>query len=298
MLVMICLGRVLAIDLRVGALAAAFAGWLRAQAEAGSEARVQTPSGPLRRRDRELAAGSVELIPGAPGRPGTPVPALLGGSGPLPPLLPVEGLDLELPPPVEPEPLAAAAPEPFHREFEGLVVAAPAAEPVAAPMVLAVADEPEKVWALPAAEMLDVVGGKRQRLEQEIRATIGNIESTLAAFGIQARVRGVNSGPTVTQYELQPAKGVPVRKITAHQTDLSLALAAPIRIQAPIPGKAAIGIEVPNKAAQLVTLREVVQSPLFTDPKSRLSVAPGADVSGHPVVGDPARMPHILTAGA
>ncbi|TMC49759.1 MAG: DNA translocase FtsK [Chloroflexi bacterium] len=293
MLVMICLGLVLAVDLRVGALAAAVAGWLRAQAEAGSEARVQAPSAPLRGRGRDL----VELIAGAPERPGTPVPALLGGSGPLPPLLPVDGLDLELAP-VPPDPLAAPAPEPFQREFEGLVVPVPAAGPAVAPAVLAVLDEPEKVWALPTAEMLDVVGGKRQRLEQEIRATIANIESTLAAFGIQARVRGVNSGPTVTQYELQPAKGVPVRKITAHQTDLSLALAAPIRIQAPIPGKAAIGIEVPNKAAQLVTLREVVQSPLFTDPKSRLSVALGADVSGHPVVGDLARMPHMLIAGA
>ncbi|HEX6493675.1 MAG TPA: DNA translocase FtsK, partial [Candidatus Dormibacteraeota bacterium] len=158
--------------------------------------------------------------------------------------------------------------------------------------------EPERIWTVPSMELLDTVTGKRERLEAEIRTTRGTIESTLLAFGIEARVRGVNSGPTVTQYELQPAVGVPVRKIVSHQTDLSLALAAPIRIQAPIPGKAAIGIEVPNKAAQLVTLRDVVHSPAFNEVRSRLAVALGADVSGNPVVGDLARMPHLLIAGA
>lgn len=151
---------------------------------------------------------------------------------------------------------------------------------------------------LPSAEMLDTVGGKRERLEQEVQATAAAIETTLRSFGVEAHIRGVNSGPTVTQYELQPAIGVPVRKIVNHQTDLTLALAAPIRIQAPIPGKAAIGIEVPNKAAQLVTLKEIVQAAPFGDPRNRLAVALGADVSGHPVVGDLARMPHLLVAGA
>ncbi|HET9051731.1 MAG TPA: DNA translocase FtsK, partial [Candidatus Dormibacteraeota bacterium] len=158
--------------------------------------------------------------------------------------------------------------------------------------------EPEPIWTLPPPEVLEVVAPKRERLEQEIRATIETIHSTLAAFGVDARVRGVNSGPTVTQYELQPAKGVPVRRITGYQTDLSLALAAPIRIQAPIPGKAAIGLEVPNKAAQLVTLRDVVTSTAFAGVSARLPVALGADVSGVPVAGDLSRMPHLLIAGA
>ena len=91
---------------------------------------------------------------------------------------------------------------------------------------------------------------------------------------------------------------MPVRKIVGYQTDLSLALAAPIRIQPFIPGKSAIGIEVPNKAAQLVALKEIVQSPAFTDSRARLAVALGADVSGHPVAGDLTRMPHLLIAGA
>jgi S-DNA-T family DNA segregation ATPase FtsK/SpoIIIE len=97
---------------------------------------------------------------------------------------------------------------------------------------------------------------------------------------------------------LQPAAGVPVRKIVGAQTDLSLALAAPIRIQPFIPGKSAVGIEVPNKAAQLVSLKEIISAPAFSDTRKRLAVALGADVSGHPVVGDLCRMPHLLVAGA
>jgi S-DNA-T family DNA segregation ATPase FtsK/SpoIIIE len=159
-------------------------------------------------------------------------------------------------------------------------------------------EEAEKVWVLPGPELLDVVGGKRERLEKEVQATATLITSTLASFSIQARVVGANSGPTVTQYELQPAAGVPVRKIVGAQTDLSLALAAPIRIQPFIPGKSAVGIEVPNKAAQLVSLKEIVTAPAFSDPRKRLAVALGADVSGHPVVGDLCRMPHLLVAGA
>jgi S-DNA-T family DNA segregation ATPase FtsK/SpoIIIE len=102
----------------------------------------------------------------------------------------------------------------------------------------------------------------------------------------------------VTQYELQPARGVPVRKITALHNDLALALSAPIRIQAPIPGKPAIGIEVPNKATSLVTLREIIQTSAFQDDKTLLSLAIGTDVSGNSVVGDLTRMPHLLIAGA
>jgi S-DNA-T family DNA segregation ATPase FtsK/SpoIIIE len=118
------------------------------------------------------------------------------------------------------------------------------------------------------------------------------------SFDVEATVIGVNSGPSVTQYELQPARGVPVRKITALQNDLALALAAAIRIQAPIPGKSAIGIEVPNKATSLVTLREIIQTPAFQNDHTLLSLAIGTDVSGNSVVGDLTRMPHMLIAGA
>ena len=211
-----------------------------------------------------------------------------------------------------------SAPEAFQRIFEGLdhdepdpialEVAADAVEvggtPVAAAGVAVVADtsdelddEPEPSWVLPSVDLLDSSSGKRERLRDEIRSRIRTIESTLGNFGVKCKVMGVNAGPTVTQYELQPAPGVPVRKVLAYQPDLSMALAAPIRIQAPIPGKSAIGIEVPNKAAQLVTLKEVVQAPTFNGVKSKLAMALGADVSGHPVLGDLAGMPHLLIAG-
>ncbi len=212
-------------------------------------------------------------------------------------------------------------PEPFQRIFEALEDeeegSVPAITPPIAPIELpglAVplplvgqvvglggeedGDEPEPVWVLPSLDLLDSAQGKRERLQNEIRTRIRTIEATLNNFGVESKVMGVNAGPTVTQYELQPGAGVPVRRVLAYQTDLSLALAAPIRIQAPIPGKSAIGIEVPNKAAQLVTLKEIVQAPSFGDFKSHLAVALGADVSGHPVLGDLAAMPHLLIAGA
>jgi S-DNA-T family DNA segregation ATPase FtsK/SpoIIIE len=210
------------------------------------------------------------------------------------------------------------APEAFQRIFEGLgeeepdpiaIEAAAEAVEVGGTPIAAVEpalgpessdevdDEPEPNWVLPSVDLLDSASGKRERLRDEIRSRIRTIESTLGNFGVQCKVMGVNAGPTVTQYELQPAPGVAVRKVLAYQPDLSMALAAPIRIQAPIPGKSAIGIEVPNKAAQLVTLKEVVQAPTFNGVKSKLAMALGADVSGHPVLGDLAGMPHLLIAG-
>jgi len=322
MLVVACLGLVLAVDLRVGAIAAAVGRWWEEQRAAmEEEPPVQTAPEPARALRGRVVAG--QAVRGAPQREGTPVPALLPVEAPpLPPLLPVETLDFDLEKlrretEAESEAAAAARPlpppvAPFQREFEGLPVEGADVPATATekpqlgdvPDVAlahagdAAAEEAEKVWVLPTADLLDTVTGKKERLEQEVRATAAAIENTLASFGVEAYVRGVNSGPTVTQYELQPGPGVPVRKITNYQTDLALALAAPIRIQAPIPGKAAIGVEVPNKAAQLVTLKQVVQAPAFSDARSRLSVALGADVSGHPVVGDLARMPHLLVAGA
>jgi DNA segregation ATPase FtsK/SpoIIIE-like protein len=159
-------------------------------------------------------------------------------------------------------------------------------------------EEERKVWTLPPLTMLDPMGSKHEKLQEEVRHNIEVIEGTLASFGVAARVRGVNSGASVTQYELEPAKGVPVRKITALQNDLALALAAPIRIQAPIPGKSAVGLEVPNKASALVTLREIIQSAGFQSASTVLAMPIGSDVSGQPIVGDLGRMPHVLIAGA
>jgi len=159
-------------------------------------------------------------------------------------------------------------------------------------------DEIQRVWVKPDLTLLDTITVRKERLHDEIKANIKLIEQTLASFDVEATVIGVNSGPSVTQYELQPGHGVPVRKITALQNDLSLALSAAIRIQAPIPGKPALGIEVPNKSTSLVTLREIIQTPSFQNDKTLLSLAIGTDVSGNTVVGDLTRMPHLLIAGA
>ena len=292
MCVLIFAGLVLAVELRIAPVLAAVRGWLANQT---SDRPATVPAKP----ERKGRGPAVNLTGSA-----APLGFLPPPSPSMQPLLPL----LPLPPLATPrsgEPpedeLVVAPPESFTREFEGKVEARPlGAIPEVAILhgVEATEEEPEHVWVLPSPELLDTVSGKRERLEKEVQATAALIASTLASFSIQARVVGANSGPTVTQYELQPAAGVPVRKIVGAQTDLSLALAAPIRIQPFIPGKSAVGIEVPNKAAQLVSLKEIITAPVFSDPRKRLAVALGADVSGHPVVGDLCRMPHLLVAGA
>jgi FtsK/SpoIIIE family/FtsK alpha domain/Ftsk gamma domain/4TM region of DNA translocase FtsK/SpoIIIE len=278
MLVAAALGLVLAVDLRVAPLAA----WLHEHLAGPEES-------PLTRRERGRAGSMSDVN-------------LTGIAAPVfvpPPTVPVVAEEafagIAEPEFANVEPLRD---EGFVREFEGT------AEPVLGPIpevALAHAaelDEAETVWVLPSPDILDTVAGKRERLNAEVERNKHTIVSTLRSFGIETRIVGESVGPTVTQYELQPAAGVPVRKIIGYQTDLSLALAAPIRIQPFIPGKSAIGIEVPNKAAQLVALKEIVQSATFTDGRTRLAVALGADVSGHPVAGDLTRMPHLLIAGA
>ena len=122
-------------------------------------------------------------------------------------------------------------------------------------------DQPEIEWKLPSIALLDTVTARRERMADEIKRNVKVIESTLGTFGVEAKVVGVNPGPAVTQFEVQPGPGVQVKRITALQNDLSLALAAaPLRIEAPIPGKSAVGIEVPNKSASLVTIREVLET--------------------------------------
>jgi len=125
------------------------------------------------------------------------------------------------------------------------------------------------------------------------------LEETLYSFGVSAKVINVTRGPTVTRYELQPSAGVKVSRIVNLSDDIALNLAAPgIRIEAPIPGKAAIGIEVPNKEINMVRLREVLESNEFVQHSSKLAFAVGKDISGEPVVADIAKMPHLLIAGA
>src|SRR5699024_3782652 len=121
---------------------------------------------------------------------------------------------------------------------------------------------------------------------------------TLKSFGVQTKILDICRGPAVTRYEIQPAAGVKISKITNLSDDLALNLAATgVRIEAPIPGKAAVGIEVPNKNRSTVRMRELVESNSFQSSKSKLSVALGRDIAGQPVIADLAKMPHLLIAG-
>ncbi|HZJ78762.1 MAG TPA: DNA translocase FtsK 4TM domain-containing protein [Clostridia bacterium] len=121
---------------------------------------------------------------------------------------------------------------------------------------------------------------------------------TLDSFGVKARIIDVFRGPSVTRYELQPAQGVKISKITNLSDDIAMRLAATgVRIEAPIPGKAAIGIEVPNKSKSMVAIREIIQTPLFKNAKSKLNVALGKDITGNSICADLSKMPHLLIAG-
>ncbi|MCL2235759.1 MAG: DNA translocase FtsK, partial [Defluviitaleaceae bacterium] len=125
------------------------------------------------------------------------------------------------------------------------------------------------------------------------------LEETLASFGVQARVVEVSKGPTVTRYELSPGSGVKVSKIAGLADDLALNLAAEtIRVEAPIPGKSVVGIEIPNKEVQAVFLREIIDDDAFWSHPSKLAFAMGKDIAGNVVVSDLARMPHLLIAGS
>lgn len=135
--------------------------------------------------------------------------------------------------------------------------------------------------------------------KKSIHATAVKLQKTLASFGVEAKVTNITKGPTVTRYELSPSTGVKVSKIVNLADDIALNLAAKsIRIEAPIPGKAAVGIEVPNSIAESVSLREVIESKAFIEHKSKVAFALGKDAAGEMVVADIAKMPHTLVAGS
>ncbi|WP_313529602.1 DNA translocase FtsK [Anaerotignum sp.] len=160
--------------------------------------------------------------------------------------------------------------------------------------------EEEIPYVFPPIELLGEdpkTGGGDSKAE--MLANARKLESTLKSFGVDAKVIQINKGPTVTRYELSPSQGVKVSKIVNLADDIALNLAASgIRIEAPIPGKAAVGIEVPNRETQSVYLRTVLDSDTFNNHSSKLAFALGEDIAGNPVVTDIAKMPHLLIAGA
>ncbi len=152
----------------------------------------------------------------------------------------------------------------------------------------------------PTFEILNKVDKKTdENGKKKVLKNASLLEKTLSDFGVEAKVNQVTVGPTITRYEIQPSPGVKVSKIVNLTDDIALSLAAKsIRIEAPIPGKSAIGIEVPNENAQMVTVREVLESDEFKKFDSPLAMALGKDISGKTVIGDIGKMPHLLIAGS
>ena len=167
--------------------------------------------------------------------------------------------------------------------------------------VVPIAYEEPKEYIFPSTDLLTpgTASGKgREELARSMQETADKLKRTLQDFGVGVTITNISRGPSVTRYELQPEQGVKVSKIVNLADDIKLNLAAEdIRIEAPIPGKAAIGIEVPNKEKQMVAFRDLLESDEFTKAKSKTIFAAGKDIAGKTVVADIEKMPHLLIAG-
>lgn len=157
----------------------------------------------------------------------------------------------------------------------------------------------EKIYHYPPVQLLKLPNNQNDASAmEEMQNNAKKLIETLNSFGVKANITNICRGPSVTRYELQPAPGVKISKITNLSDDIALNLAANgVRIEAPIPGKAAVGIEVPNKVVSMVSMRELIDSDKFRNSKSKLTAVLGRDISGDIVVTDIAKMPHLLIAG-
>ncbi|MBO7395704.1 MAG: DNA translocase FtsK 4TM domain-containing protein [Ruminococcus sp.] len=158
----------------------------------------------------------------------------------------------------------------------------------------------QQLYILPGIDLLTPpeVRSNTAEAAAEMREKADNIVNTLKSFGIDVKIRNIYRGPSITRYEIQPGAGVRVSKIKGLEDDICLSLAAQgVRIEAPIPGKAAVGIEVPNINKDTVTLREILSSSEFRSSQSKLAFAVGKDITGNAVVGDITKMPHVIIAG-
>ncbi|CZT57970.1 DNA translocase SpoIIIE [Eubacteriaceae bacterium CHKCI005] len=164
-----------------------------------------------------------------------------------------------------------------------------------------VAPEPEEEpYRYPPTSLLEPSPAVDERnVQSELRANADRLVDTLRSFGVETRIVDISRGPAVTRYELQPSAGVKISKITGLADDIALNLAAAgVRIEAPIPNKPAVGIEVPNKTVHVVHIREILDSPAFQSSRSNLAVALGKDIAGSVALADLGKMPHLLIAGA
>ena len=159
----------------------------------------------------------------------------------------------------------------------------------------------QKLYKLPPITLLNPTEASKVNFEtqNELKQNAEVLVDTLKSFGVQTRIVGIHRGPSVTRYELQPAAGVKVSRITSLTDDIKMSLAAKsIRIEAPIPGKAAVGIEVPNNQVDIITMREMLETKEFSGANSKIAFALGKDITGEVVFADIAKMPHVLIAGA
>ena len=213
-----------------------------------------------------------------------------------PPVLELPAVEKTPPPGIEEE----EAPQTSHYQTERRLALVEPAENDEPAIYRRAAFALKKQYTMPSLDLLakpSRIGEHKQIKGSHDRARL--LENTLQSFGVKARVIHVQSGPTVTRFEVQPEAGVKVSKIISLSDDLALNLAAPlVRIEAPIPGKAALGIEVPNKIIALVYLREVLEDASFQASSSPLTIGLGKDITGVPVFTDLTKMPHLLIAGA
>ena len=159
---------------------------------------------------------------------------------------------------------------------------------------------PEKEYKYPSVDLMESAANTTSGITQkEINEKVELLQKTLNDFGVKGNIAEVSVGPAITRYEFQPAAGVKVSKIVNLSDDIALSLAAAgVRIEAPIPGKAAVGIEVPNKSVSMVVMKDLLESAAFKESKSKLTVALGKDIGGQTVVADLSKMPHLLIAGS
>ena len=187
--------------------------------------------------------------------------------------------------------------------------AAPAVEAAAAVATITLKEETPNIskeehsntpsYKLPSVECLaPPKAAENSNFSDELKQNAEKLVDALKSFGVETKIVDISRGPSVTRYELAPAAGVKISRITGLADDIALNLAASgVRIEAPIPNKAAVGIEVPNKIKSMVTLRELIEEPKYRSAKSKLNVALGRDIAGKMICADLAKMPHILIAG-
>ena len=159
-------------------------------------------------------------------------------------------------------------------------------------------EKPYANYAFPPISMLNSAAETSQDKRREMYETANKLMTVLKDFGVEAKLLQVTQGPTVTRYEIQPSTGVKLAKITSLSEDIALNLAVPTVLVAAVPGKAAVGIEIPNNTIGTVSVRELIESDSFRNAKSKLSVAFGKDIGGNVIIGDISKFPHVLIAGA